>query len=308
MTQRRTLTELSQQIYTRHEILTRGITEAQLRSQVARGELSRLHRNIYLETAVAETLQPWERHNLTTLVAFKSSPGTVFSHESAAALWELPLIRRERLKVHIYCSENSRGRLAAIPKAVRHVRLTPATPTLQTSLGAYTTDHTTTVIDCAQTMLFDQATVLADAVVWRGLLTIEQLRSCLFAYSGRNKAKVHRVAQSVSALAESPGETLVRLQLDVMGLRYIEQYEVWVAGHLYRGDFYLEEHGVFIEFDGMMKYTEYGATDRVLVQERQREKDLTNAGFRVFRVNWSQIFLRPQAFSRSLTGFLRTRP
>lgn len=195
MTQRRTITELSQHILTRQDILNAGMSQAWLRSQVARGELTRLHRNIYIKTATVEAVQPWEKYNLSVLVGFNSSPNTVFSHESAAALWELPLIRRERLKVHIYCAENSRGRLAAVPKAARHVKLTPETPTLRTNLGALTTDHITTVIDCAQTMLFDQAVVLADAVIQRGLLTTEQLRSRMLTYSGRNRAKVHRVAR-----------------------------------------------------------------------------------------------------------------
>ena len=62
---------------------------------------------------------------------------------------------------------------------------------------------------------------------------------------------------------------------------------------LYRGDFGWRAQRLLLEFDGDTKYYDHGPTDRVLVQERRREKDLANAGWRILRTDWATVVHRP---------------
>lgn len=73
----------------------------------------------------------------------------------------------------------------------------------------------------------------------------------------------------------------------------MQQYEISVAGRIYRLNFALPELGIIIEFDGALKYTDYGPADQVILRERQREKDLQNAGWYVIRVGWGDVYPRP---------------
>lgn len=51
---------------------------------------------------------------------------------------------------------------------------------------------------------------------------------------------------------------------------------------------------MILEFDGRVKYSgTHGKTSHVLIAERQREKALTNRGWRVLRTDWATVTRRP---------------
>src|SRR5690606_14900147 len=98
-----------------------------------------------------------------------------------------------------------------------------------------------------------------------------------------------RAAGLTDGLAESPGESSLRLVLIELGINFVAQH--WIpteSGQHYRVDFYLPDLGVVLEYDGQVKYD--AARDRVarharaesrgasgrlaLVQEKAREDDL----------------------------------
>lgn len=248
-----------------------------------------------------ESIKPWERYSVSVLAALRTAPTTVFSHHSAAILHGFALINTHHLKVHIYCQANSRGSIA---NQCKPVKLQPDTPILKTIFGAQTTDHITTIIDCAQEMRFEEAVVLADSGLFRGKVNVQELKQRMLAYKGRNKAKVHRVAEAMSDKAESPGETLTRLRLDELGIRYIEQYEILVYGRRYRADFYLPDYGLVIEFDGNVKYTDFGEEHIVVGAEQRRERELLNSGVRIFRTTWNDVYRNPANFREQLAQVL----
>lgn len=74
----------------------------------------------------------------------------------------------------------------------------------------------------------------------------------------------------------------------------------------FRPDFVWPEARVILEFDGRVKYSgAHGETSHVLIAERQREKALTNRGWRVLRTDWATVTRRPELLvsmlSRELT-------
>ena len=94
--------------------------------------------------------------------------------------------------------------------------------------------------------------------------------------------------------SESPGETLTRLVLLRARLPRPElQVRIRTPRGLYRGDFGWRAQRLLLEFDGDTEYYDHGPTDRVLVQERRRKKDLANAGWRILRTDWATVVHRP---------------
>lgn len=90
-------------------------------------------------------------------------------------------------------------------------------------------------------------------------------------------------------LAESVGETRLRLLLVRLGVRFVAQHWVRTAtGHAVRVDVYLPDLGVVLEFDGEVKYG--GAEGRAaLMAKKAREDDLRRDGFGVGRITWSRL-------------------
>lgn len=248
-----------------------------------------------------ESIKPWERYSVSVLAASRTAPKAVFSHQSAAVLQGLALINTHQIKVHTYCRADSRDSIA---NHCKHVRLTPDTQILKTIFGAQTTDYVTTIIDCAQEMNFEEGVVLADSALFQGKVSLQELKHKMMAYNGRNKNKVHRVAEVMSDKAESPGETITRMRLNELGIRFIEQYEMQVFGRSYRADFYLPDYGIIIEFDGNIKYTDFGEEHVVVGEERRRERELLNTGVRVFRTTWNDVYRFPANFHEHLAQAL----
>ena len=173
-----------------------------------------------------------------------------------------------------------------------------------TSQNFLCTDILRTVLDCSKSLPLVNGLCIADSALYQGLVSSQDLSAYRFSYKGNFSRKVHRVAQLMSALAESPGESGTRLLLHDMGIRFEEQKELFIAGRRYRVDFYLPDFNVVLEFDGEIKYTEFGDSSEAVRKERWREKALTNAGYRVFRTSWNKVFFQPSVFKNELNKFL----
>lgn len=293
-----TLENLTYSLKTRQQLVDEGLNSRGIKAACERQELRKLAYGIYISEQSYAVLKPWERYLLNVLVKFRASPHTVFSHQSAVALLGLAMPVQHDQKVHIYCSSKSRGSLQNV---VRHPRLEETTPTYKIAQGITITAPLLTVIDCAQTLSYSNAMIVADSALNQRMCGLSELQQHMKNFSNYRSGKVHKVADALSAGSESPGETLTRLLLDDMGIRYIQQYQV---GN-YRADFFLPDFGVFIEFDGAFKYTDFGAYEDVLREERYRERNFLNSGARIFRTTWDEVYRRPEIFKQKLAQFLK---
>lgn len=147
-----------------------------------------------------------------------------------------------------------------------------------------------TVIDCARTLEFEAAVVIADQALRRGAdpgILQEYLDS------GRSTRGARRLRQVLGAMdkrAESVGETRTRLLLDNLGVQEpVLQLEVETPIGTFRGDFGWPEQKVILEFDGRAKYFDYAPTEEVIFEERRREKALIAMGWDVVRIEWSHL-------------------
>lgn len=109
------------------------------------------------------------------------------------------------------------------------------------------------------------------------------------------KDRATRVLGFASALAESPLESLTRLQLARLGFEVREQVRVERSyGREYRMDFELVGHDVFLEADGKSKYLDERqrggrSAEQTLILEKEREdwvRGRTRKG--VVRSGWQE--------------------
>ncbi|MBJ8347996.1 endonuclease domain-containing protein [Antrihabitans sp. YC2-6] len=172
-----------------------------------------------------------------------------------------------------------------------------------------------TVIDLARSEPFEQAVVAGDSALHQGLTTTAELREHLQRARRRpGRRAAAKVVEFLDGRSESVGESRTRVALFRGGLPTPElQANVfgpdgeWVA----RVDFLIEELGVIVEFDGMVKYQAElrgkRTPEAVVIAEKVREDRLRALGWIVVRITWDDLedAARLVARIRSAAGIAR---
>jgi len=135
-----------------------------------------------------------------------------------------------------------------------------------------------------------QGVVSADAALHRGLATPDSLAEVVARVATWPHASRARTMLSlVDGRSESVGESILRVEAALRGIRLVPQFEVhdrW--GRLVgRADFVVEGTRVLVEFDGKVKYA--AGDPEVLWAEKRREDGLREAGYLVVRVTWADL-------------------
>ncbi|WP_258062446.1 hypothetical protein [Arthrobacter sp. B0490] len=282
------------------ELLDEGLSRQRIQRLVACGELCRLRKNCYVPDAYWAALTPLERlafraeahhHSLVGLVTTQH----VYSHETAAALHGLSLWKPGP-EVHV--TQPTRTSNASHGADVRNHSANLNEDDVVVLRGLPSTSLHRTMLDCARTLPFDQALIIADQCLARGVPRTASLEGLELLGPVTGIARAREVVMAADPLSESPGETLTRSRL----LRFRlpparSQVDVDTRHGLYRLDFGWPELLVGLEFDGRVKY--FGtATDEVLYQERRREKALTEQGWTIVRIEWSELFREAELEAR----------
>lgn len=134
----------------------------------------------------------------------------------------------------------------------------------------------------------DSGLMAADAGLAERVLTAEQLAAALSRAGGLTGIRRARdIVSLASGAAESPLESVVRLRLHDAGLPPPQlQFPVTGAdGKRYRVDFAWPERRLILEADGRDKYT-----GDALWAEKRRELAVQQAGWRVLRVRWRDVY------------------
>lgn len=215
-------------VVSRSELLARGMSDHQIRQARERGELHSVLPGIYLRTRSEPPADPAERHRATLTVVVPLLAGRpVVSHLSAAIMHGLPFCHSEfgwlgrprpgeSPPMHVTRPDAAKSRRGAA------VQLHTAAlgPDEVVELGGLpVTTPERTVVDCALTVPFDHAVMLADAALHRGLASRDSLE--------RQLGRLHRVpgtrrAAEVLAFADprsrGAGESLSRVLMQRCGL------------------------------------------------------------------------------------------
>jgi hypothetical protein len=286
-------------------VLLSGFLDSAERRQLARrfgrGEVVKLHRGAYVESALWAGLDEGARHRAKALaVALHFDDGAIFTHLTGAAFWRLPRIGQWPTVPHIAGPVDGASRTAAF---ARHgLGIPPAVERIDdlnvSTLGA-------TIIDVATTVGFAHAVVLADAALRRtahplvGVPSTALVRGDLLTELERvspthGATKAQRVIEFADGRADRPGESLSRVSMRRARLTPpdLQVSLRGASGKSYDVDFWWEEFNVIGEFDGKYKYTDpaymNGRTpEQVLYDEKVREDDLRAASHGFSRWPWA---------------------
>lgn len=285
-----------------------GLNADAIRRLTAAGTLVRSRYGCYIRGSYWATLGTDEQRRVRILVhnhgTVATSPkSSVYSHTSAAALHGLCLWRADSF---IHLSRTTKMSTTCGAEDVRH----HACPVVSTDIteisGVRATTLERTVIDCAMTLPYKSALILMDHALRLGVdpLVLEQRAGKLDRHRGVNVLR--RVLEYSDARSESPGETLTRDLIRLIGVEPpILQYQVETRKGRYRADFAWPRYRLILEFDGESKYFDFRPTDEVLLAERKREAALIEEGWTVLRISWSDLFNEHRFKTRLLAAMER---
>ena len=289
------------------ELHEAGFNHRKIAALVRSGAIRRLRRGCYIRGSTWAAQKPWLR-SLQLIAAHAhgtlstSSGGLVYSHTSAARLHGL-FLWDVGDKVHI-TTQTTASTTSHGNDVVPHTRpLAKIGAVFVKGMPCTTLEQT--VVDCCLMLNYKQALVLMDHALRKGA-DVSKLQEMCASLAGRNGVlTLRRALENADARSESPGETLTRELLQRLRIEPPD-LQVKVAsteGH-HRLDFAWKEKKVALEFDGKVKYFDYAPTAEVIYQERQREKALTELGWKFIRIKWQQLF-REQEFKTTVLRVLR---
>ncbi|EGD53390.1 type IV toxin-antitoxin system AbiEi family antitoxin domain-containing protein [Gordonia neofelifaecis] len=279
----------------REGALAAGWSDAMIQSAIRRGELIRMAQGVYVGADPGfVTREGADRlylmRGIATVTCVRSSGDVVLSHQSAAAVHGMHLLKPDQRRVHVTRNAKSGGGV----RGGRHVHALQLSDDDVVEIGGVpTTSAARTAVDVAiSDATFAQALTVFDAALARGVPRTE-----LIAQLERRRCHGVRTARralaSATSLSESVGESWSRAQMIEAGIRLPRlQCAHVVEGHEYRSDFDWDCRLVG-EFDGRVKYGRLRRPGETVAQSVIREKDredlLRSAGIMVVRWTWSDL-------------------
>lgn len=283
-------------VLTTQQALSGGLQSADLRRLVRRRNWTAPRRAVRCvlpapsSTAKAVDEPHGERPEVAAAAVALQRPDHYVSHESAAAMYGLPLLtlpKRPRLTV---TAMNGGGQAEAL---VHAARVLPEEVTVWFGVAVLTPART--VVDIARNAGLRSGLVATDAALSDGLITFAELDDAVA--RARNWPGV-RTARRLLTLGcdkiESPLESLSRLLISDADLPLAEP-QAWVTTD--RGPFRVDglwpDRAVVLEADGLLKYRVVDPDeDDPLALEKLRQEAIERAGYRIVRVSWDDVTRR----------------
>jgi hypothetical protein len=263
---------------TRRALRRRGVSGRQLSKAVAQRRVIRLRRGVY-GLGLPE--------GVPVLRAAVVSLDAVVSHDSAAVLWGLEIVHEPRYRVTVP-RDHSRARHEGV--SVTRVDLDP--DETRVIDGLRVTSALRTVLDCARVLPLEDAVVVADSAMRRGLLTLDELHSAVAGLRGPGAGRIRRVVRLADPRCGSVLESLLRVLLILNGLPpECTQHPVrdergglvaWV-------DFAWTRARLIVEADGF----EFHSNRADYRKDRRRANAFCRLGWRLLRFTWEDVRFDP---------------
>lgn len=300
-------------VFLTREALAEGYDERAITQAVRSGEWHRIRRGAYVAGDVWRSMDAVSRHRLTARAVLKTAhPTSALSHvsgvlERQAAVWDVSLD-----EVHLTRPDGAPGRREA--GIVHHCGGIDETE-VELVNGLRVVNAGRSVIELSTIASVESSLVTGNWLLGTGSTTTDELT----AYAERfrywpGSLRKHLLVWLFDGRNRWPGEArcsyvLWRARLPVAQ----PQYEVRdAAGHLLGVvDFAWPEFGVFLEFDGRIKYERLrrqGETlEEVVLREKRREEQICAAvGWVCIRITWEDL-ARPQVTARRIRAILDGR-
>jgi hypothetical protein len=283
-------------IHLRKELVERGMNDREIARAVAEGSLHRVRHGAYVEARTWSACDLVGQHALTVRAVWRQArTGIVVSHVSGVgewdiAQWELPLDQ-----VHITRDDQRAGRNEA--GVHQHLGALREHDVVLRN-GIRVTGAPRTCLDTLSLVDVEHGLVVVNDALHKKRVTKEDLAECAAFMEQWPGSLRHRVVLRLAdGRIESVGETRFFYLCWDQGLPLpIPQYKIYDhSGQLVAiVDFAWPELGLFVEFDGKIKYK---APDRdetvvdVVLREKKREELVCRiTDWRCLRVIWADLY------------------
>lgn len=290
------LNDLAGVVVLRRDLLRAGYTDRQIRTMLASGELHRVRHGSYCDATLWASLSPADRHRvLARAVLARAHPSTVLTHVSSAIEQGVPVWGHDLTKVHTTRTDGRAGRKES--DRVQHAGRMPTYHVTQVN-GVPVSLATRCAVEMTTVSGAESALITVDGLLHAGLTTTSGVRQ--FAHRTRwwpNSLRTNVVVRLADGRRESAGESRTAYAFFTQGLPMPEP-QVWILDEhgvrFARVDFAWVELGVFVEFDGKIKYERFrlpGETlDEFLMREKEREERICQlTGWVCIRITWTQL-------------------
>lgn len=298
-----TLSELNALLIDRRQLDREGWSSRSISAAVDSRELRHVRRGWYLPHRDWAGLWPESQHRAEVLATALSAVGSgpVFSHLSAAVLWNLPLYRVRPNRVHVIAEREHHRR--STPGILRHEGELPLADITEID-GIRTTSLQRTVYDVIRTVGPEAALSVVDAAIamaggdpWNfddsaAEVCREDLGRRLLLPGARGVVGARTIASLADGRAQRPLESVTRYRLHQLGFaRPVLQTAVARPDDgFYWLDIAVGGARTFIECDGKEKYLDpklrgSRSVEQVLLDEKMREDWIRGTtGWRIVRV------------------------
>lgn len=267
----------------------------------ARGELVSVVRGVYSPSASWRQLPAWDRYLARVHATILTHPGLVLSHESAAAVWGMPVLDDPGV-VHALGDPTRTSRL----HAGLRIHTTTGTRDVVDLGGFAAVAPSDCAVDLARARHVVVGLIAADAAL--RLDSAASVESLVARNEQRPSSRGRRIARwplhRARAEAESTLESASRAIIELLGYEEPELQTEWsgpVATD--RTDFWWPGSGIAGEADGDLKYDgRYGDPASLLRGRRERDHRLRSRGIgSVVHWGWSDL-VDPDALDGILRG------
>jgi len=288
--------DLSDVVVLRRELIAEGYDDSQIRARVRAGELHRVRHGSYVDRALWDSLSAADRHRVVVrAVLRRAHRSTVVSHVSAAVergapVWGIPLD-----VVHVTRSDGRPGRNET---GIRHHAGRLDRTDIEYVNGIPVTKAARTAVEVTTVTTVEPALVTINGMLHDKLLTKQEF-----------SAEVARLNHWPHTLAATLVERLCdgRIQsvaesrtLHLCWSQHLPRPEPQIPIRDERGwvfayvDFGWEDEGVFLEFDGRVKYELFRRENETLAEyllrEKRREELICQlTGWVCIRITWADL-------------------
>lgn len=288
--------DLTGAVVLRRELLQDGFTDNQIQAMVRRGQLHRVRHGSYVDGPLWRSLDELDRHRvLVRAVLRRAHPSAVATHlssavERGAPVWGMPLD-----EAHVTRTDGRSGRREA---GVSHHRGGLSEQDVEVVNGIRVSSAARCAVEVTTMTTVEPALVTINGMLHAGQLTPAELAAEVEALKHWPRTLTATIVQRladprVQSVAESRtlflcwDQHLPRPELQIPVLDEFGHPFAFV-------DFGWREQGVFLEFDGRVKYEicrrEGETLEAFLMREKKREERICLlTGWVCIRITWSDL-------------------
>ena len=305
--------DLTNEVFLRRDAIAWGYTDRGIQLRVRAGEWHRVRRGAYVSGPLWRELSETDRHRVRArAVLLTAHPTAVLSHVSAAVELGAPVWDVDLSVVHVTRTDRKPRRREA---GVWHHRGILVDGEIQEVNGVRVTAPLRAAVEVPTVVGVEQALVMVDGLLRIASADPQDVKTALDRATHWPRSLANEVIfRLADSRHESAAETRTHFMCWRQGVPCPEpQVEIFdQRGRPFaRVDFAWRKYGVFLEFDGRIKYERFRrpneSLEDFLMREKRRELRICQlTGWVCIRIGWADLE-NPVPTAARIRGILDSR-